>query len=333
MKREAIRRREFIAGVTGSLVAWPLPTAAQESAVPVIGYFSTGSLASDETTFLTAFRQGMAQTGYVEGRNVAIKYGWGEFQYDQLPTIAASLVRHPVVAIAAIGGTPTALVAKAATSTIPIVIYSGIDLVHSGLIASFNRPSGNVTGIAALQADLIKKRVEVLHELAPHAALVALIVNPKNPYTEPEIRALQEGANSLGIRLHALHASTADEISKCFGALAEVRAGALLVSADLYLWSQRQQFVALAAHHAIPVVFPWREYVDAGGLMSYGPNLFDAHRLIGVYIGKILRGANPADLPVEQVTKVEFLINLKTSNKLGVAFPTALLVRADEVIE
>jgi putative ABC transport system substrate-binding protein len=290
--KKAMHRREFITGVTSSVVAWPVSTGAQERSIPVIGYFSTGSLASDASTFLPAFRQGMAQTGFVEGRNVAITYGWGEFQYDQLPMIAASLVHHPVVAIAAIGGTPTALVAKAATSTIPIVIYSGIDLVQSGLIASFNRPSGNITGIAALQADLIKKRIEVLHELAPRASLVALIVNPKNPYTEPEIRALEEGANSLGIRLHTLHASTADEIRRCFGTLAEVRAGALMVSADLYLWSQRQQFVALAAYHAIPVVFPWREYVEAGGLTSYGPNLSDAHRLIGVYIGKILRGAN-----------------------------------------
>jgi ABC-type uncharacterized transport system substrate-binding protein len=331
--KKAMRRREFIGGVTSSVVAWPLSAHAQERPIPVIGYFSTGSLASDASTFLTAFRQGMSQTGFVEGRNVAIEYGWGEFQYDRLPMLAARLVRHPVVAIAAIGGTPTALVAKAATSTIPVVIYSGIDLVQSGLIASFNRPGGNITGIAALQADLIKKRIEVLHELAPHASLVALIVNPKNPYTEPEIRALQEGANSLGIRLHALHASTVDEISVCFGTLAELRAGALLVSADLYLWSQRQQFVALAAHHAIPAVFPWREYVEAGGLTSYGPNLSDAHRLIGVYIGKILRGAHPADLPVEQVSKVEFLINLKSSTELGVAFPTALLVRADEVIE
>jgi putative tryptophan/tyrosine transport system substrate-binding protein len=275
----------------------------------------------------------MAQTGYVEGRNVAIEYGWGEFQYDRLPAIAANLVRRQVAAIAAIGGTPTALVAKAATSTIPIVIYSGIDLVQSGLIATFNRPGGNITGIAALQADLIKKRIEVLHEMAPHTSLMAVIVNPKNPYTEPEIQALQEGANSLGIRLHVLNASTTGEISMCFAVLSEVRAGALLVSADLYLWSQRQQFVSLAAGHAIPVVFPWREYVDAGGLMSYGPNLSDAHKLIGVYIGKILRGASAADLPVEQVTKVEFLINLKTSNKLRVGFPTALLVRADEVIE
>jgi putative ABC transport system substrate-binding protein len=328
-----VRRREFITLLGGAAVAWPLPMRAQERAMPVIGYFSTGSLASDESTFLSAFRQGMAQTGHVEGRNVAIEYAWGEFQYDRLPTIAASLVRRQVAAIAAIGGTPTALVAKAATSTIPIVIYSGIDLMRSGLIASFNRPGGNITGIAALQADLTKKRVEVLHELAPHASLVALILNPKNPYTESEARAIQEAANSLGIRLHALNASTADEISMCFGALAEIGAGALLVGADLYLWSQRQKFVALAAHHAIPVVFAWREYVEAGGLMSYGPNLFDAHRLMGVYIGKILRGANPADLPVEQVTKVEFLINLKTANKLGVAFPTSLLVRADEVIE
>jgi putative ABC transport system substrate-binding protein len=238
-----------------------------------------------------------------------------------------------VVAIAAIGGTPTAVVAKAATSTIPIVIYSGIDLVQAGLIASFNRPGGNITGIAALQADLIKKRVQVLHELAPQTSLVAVIVNPKNPYTEAEMRAVHEGASSLGLRLHVLHASTAGEIDAAFGALAEVRAGALLVSADLYLFGRRQQFVALTARHSLPVIYPWREYVDSGGLMCYGPNLFDANRLIGVYIGKILKGAKPADLPVEQITKVEFVINLKTAKVLDIAFPTALLVRADDVIE
>jgi putative ABC transport system substrate-binding protein len=204
-----MNRRAFMTLLGGATAAWPLAARAQQPAMPVIGYFSTGSLASDEPTFLPAFRQGMAQTGYVEGRNVAIEYAWGEFKYDRLPTIAASLVRREVAAIAAIGGTPTALAAKAATSTIPIVIYSGLDLVQSGLIASFNRPGGNITGIAALQADLIKKRVEVLHEMAPHASLMAVIVNPKNPYTEPEIRALEEGANSLGIRLHVLNASTA----------------------------------------------------------------------------------------------------------------------------
>jgi putative ABC transport system substrate-binding protein len=327
-----VRRRHFITLLGGAVVASPRAVRGQQLAMPVIGYFSTGSVASDASTFLIAFRQGMAKTGYSEGKNVTIEYGWGEFQYDRLAAIAEKLVRYPVTAIAAIGGTPTALVAKSATTTIPIVIYSGIDLVQSGLIASFNRPGRNVTGIAALQADLIKKRVEVLHELAPRTSLMAVIVNPKNPYTEPEIRALQEGAHSLGLRMHVLHASTAVEINEAFDTVAGVRAGALLISADLYLWSQREQFVALAARHAIPVVFPWREYVDAGGLMSYGPNLFDAHQLIGVYIGKILRGATPAELPVEQVM-VEFLINLKAANSLGVAFPTALLVRADEVIE
>jgi putative tryptophan/tyrosine transport system substrate-binding protein len=331
MQLGQLNRRKFIRTASG-VAAWPLAARGQQ-AMPVIGYFSTGSLASDESTFLRAFRQGIAQTGYVEGRNVAIEYGWGEFQYDRLPTIVASLVRHQVAAIAAIGGTPTALAAKAATSTIPIVIYSGIDFVETGLIASFNRPGGNVTGIAALQSDLIKKRVQVLHEFAPQASLVAVLVNPKNPYTEPEMRAVHDAASSLGLRLHVLYASNTAEIDAAFGTLAELRAGALLVSADLYLTTRRQQFVALSARHALPVMYPWREYVDAGGLMSYGPNNFDANRLIGVYIGKILRGASPADLPVEQITKVEFLINLKTSNKLGVAFPTALLVRADEVIE
>jgi putative ABC transport system substrate-binding protein len=217
---------------------------------------------------------------------------------------------------------------KAATSTIPIVIYSGIDFVKSGLIASFNRPGGNVTGIAAIQADLIKKRVEVLHEFVPQASLVAVLVNPKNPYTEPEMRALHEAAGSLGLRLHVQQASNPAEIDAVFEGFAELRADALLVSADLYLATRRQQFVALSARHALPVMYPWREYVDAGGLMSYGPNNFDANRLIGVYIGKILGGVKPADLPVEQVTKVEFVINLTTANVLGRAFPTALLVRA-----
>ena len=330
-----MRRREFFTVVGGTAVAMlsPLAARAQQPAMPVIGYLTTGSPESDAAPFLTAFRQGLAEIGYVEGKNVAIEFGWGEFQYERLPAIAASLVRYPVNAIAAIGGTPTALVAKAATSTIPIVIYSGIDFVQAGLIASFNRPGGNITGIAALQADLIKKRVQVLHELVPQASLVAVLVNPKNPYTEPEIRAVHEGASSLGLRLHVLGASTPGEINSAFGALAEVRAGALLVSADLYLFSRRQQFVALTARHALPVVYPWREYVDAGGLMSYGPNLFDAYRLMGVYIGKILKGTKPAELPVEQITKVEFLINLKTARVAGLAFPTALLVRADEVIE
>jgi putative ABC transport system substrate-binding protein len=205
--------------------------------------------------------------------------------------------------------------------------------VRSGLIASFNRPGGNVTGIAALQADLIKKRLQVLHELVPGASLVAVLVNPKNPYTEPEIRAVHDAASAFGLRLHVLHASTASEIDAAFETLGDVRAGALLVSADLYLVTRRQQFVALTARHALPVIYPWREYVDAGGLMCYGPNLIDASRLIGVYIGKIFKGAKPADLPVEQITKVEFVVNLKTAKVLGVAFPTGLLVRADEVIE
>jgi putative ABC transport system substrate-binding protein len=328
-----MRRRDFIAVLGSATVAWPLTARAQQPPIPVIGYFTTGSPESDAASFLTPFRQGLAETGYVEGKNVAIEYGWGKFQYEQLPAIAARLVRYPVSAIAAMGGAPTALAAKVASSTIPIVIYTGIDLVQSGFIASFNRPGGNITGIAALQADLIKKRVEVLRELVPEASLVAMLVNPKNPYTESEMRAVHDVASSFSLRLHVLRASNAAEIGAAFGALAEVGAGALLVSADLYLLTERQQFVALSARYALPVIYPWREYVDAGGLMSYGPNNLDANRLIGVYIGKILHGAKPADLPVEQATKVEFVINLKTAKVLGRPFPTALLVRADEVIE
>jgi putative tryptophan/tyrosine transport system substrate-binding protein len=250
-----------------------------------------------------------------------------------VPIEGSHLVHRPVTAIAAIGGTPPALVAKAATSTIPIVFYLGIDPVEFGLVASLNRPNGNMTGVAALQAELVAKRIELLHELAPKAAVVTLLVNPNNRYTETETRMLQDGARSLGLQLHILRASTASEIDTAFETLAELRAGALVVSADLFLLSRREQVVALAAQHALPAIYGWREYATVGGTMSYGPSLFDAYRLVGVYIGKILKGAKPADLPVEQTTKVEFVINLKTAKVLGLTFPITLSGRADEVIE
>jgi putative ABC transport system substrate-binding protein len=325
-------RRRFVAFFGGAAV-WPFAAHAQQTAMPTIGYLTTGSPESDAVPFLAAFHQGLGETGHVEGKNVAIEYRWAEFQMDRLPAMAADLVRRPVAAIAAIGGTPTALVAKVATSTIPIVFYLGIDPVQSGLVASLNRPGGNMTGVAALQAELVVKRVELLHELAPKAAAIALLVNPSNRYTETETLVAQDGARSLGLQLHVLRASTASDIDAAFGMLAELRAGALLVSADLFLLSRREQLVALAAQHALPAIYAWREYAAAGGMMSYGPSLYDAYRLVGVYIGRILKGAKPAEFPVQQSTTVEFVINLKTANTLGLTFPLPLSGRADEVIE
>lgn len=329
----SLRRREFLSVVGGAALAWPLAARAQQPTMPVIGYLSTGSPESDAVPFLAAFHQGLGETGYVEGKNVAIEYRWAEFQMERLPAMAADLVRRPVAAIAAIGGTPTALVAKVATSTIPIVFYLGIDPVRSGLVASLNRPGGNMTGVAALQAELVVKRVELLHELAPKAAGIAVLVNPSNRYTETETLVAQDGAHSLGLQLHILRASTANDIDAAFGMLAQLRAGALLVSADLFLLSRREQLVALAAQHALPAIYAWREYTDAGGLMSYGPSLYDAYRLVGVYTGRILNGAKPAEFPVQQSTTVEFVINLKTATTLGLTFPLPLSGRADEVIE
>ena len=328
-----MERREFIALFVGAAVAWPLAVRAQEPAMPVIGCLSYASAEYDTAALLPAFRQGLRELGFVEGQNVKIEYRWADFQYERLAPMAADLVRHRVTAIAALGGTPPALVAKEATSTIPIVFYIGIDPVDFGLVTSLNRPGGNMTGIAALQGELVAKRIELLHEMVPKSAVIALLVNPNNRYTETETRVLQDGAHSLGLELNVVRATTASEIDKAFGVLAELRPGALLLSADLFLLSRHQQVVALTAQHAFPAMCPWREYVAAGGLMSYGPSIFDAYRLVGVYIGKILKGAKPADLPVEQSTKFELVINLKTAKRLGITVPPPLSGRADEIIE
>jgi ABC-type uncharacterized transport system substrate-binding protein len=328
-----MRRRQFFKVIIGSAAMWPLAAQAQQSAMPVIGYLSTGTPETDAIPFLAAFRQGLGETGYIEGQNVAIEYRWAEFKNERLPAMAADLIRRPVTVIATIGGTPPALVAKAATSTIPVVFYSGVDPVQFGLVASLNRPGGNLTGIAALQSDLVAKRIELLHETVSKASVVALLVNPTNRYTETETKIFYDSARSLGLQLHVVPASAVSDIDVAFGKFTELGAGALLVSADLFLHSRREQIVALAAKHALPAIYAWRENVTAGGLMSYGPSLFEANRLIGVYSGKILRGVKPADLPVEQQTKVEFVINLKTAKTLGLTFSLPLVGRADEVIE
>lgn len=329
-----MRRRDFLKGIGGSAIGWPLSANAQQPKLPVVGYLSTGSPEADATPFLAAFRKGLGEMSFVEGKNVAIEYSWANFRYERLSAMAADLARRPVAVIAAIGGTPTGLAAKAATSTVPIVFYLGIDPVKFGLVASLNRPGGNVTGIAALQAELVAKRIQFLHELVPKARVAALLANPDNPYTEPEARAVQDAAHFLELgELQILRASSASEIDAVFQRLPQLHVDALIVSADLFLLSQQKRIVAAAAQFNLPTMYPWREYVTAGGMVSYGPSLFEAYRLVGVYTGKILRGAPPAELPVEQESKVNLVINLKATKAFQVSVPIPIVGRADEVIE
>jgi putative ABC transport system substrate-binding protein len=327
-----MKRREFITLIGGAVFAGAT-TARADTAMPLVGYLSYTSAELETAALLPAFRQGLRDSGFVEGENVTIEYRWADFQYDRLVQMAADLVHHSVAAIAALGGTPPALVAKAATSTIPIVFQAGINPVEFGFVKSLNRPGGNMTGDAALQGELIAKRLELLHEIAPKAAIVAVLVNPSNRYTETETRVLEGSAHSLGVDLRVVGASTPSEIDKAFVTLADLRADGLLVSADLFLLGQHQQIVALAAKHSLPAMSPWREYAAAGSLMSYGPSLSDAYRRQGIYVGKILKGAKPAELPVDQSTRFEFVINFRTAKILGLSVPLALSGRADEVIE
>jgi len=311
------------------------PAAHGQQPVPVIGYLSSGSLESDAVAArLAAFRQGLNEMGYVEGQSVVIEYRWAQSQYDRLPGLAADLVRRQVAVIAAIGGAPQAVAAKAATATIPIVFTVGLDPVRLGLVASLNRPGGNITGVTSLTEELAAKRLNLLHELLPTAAVVAVLVNPTNPAaTEAETRSLQDAARSRGLQMHVLGASNESEIDAAFRTLVQFRAGALVVSADPLFDDRRDQVVALAARHAVPAIYAWREAAAAGGLMSYGTDLADTMRQAGVLAGKILKGAKPADLPVQQVVKVGLVINLKTAETLGLTVPMTLSGRADEVIE
>jgi putative ABC transport system substrate-binding protein len=329
-----MRRRNFILGLGGAAAAaWsPFAARAQQPAIPVIGFLDSGSDAG-MTAYLAGFHQGLAETGFTEGKNLAIVHRWGQSRYDQLPALAAELVRLQVAVIVATRGPGPALAAKAATSTIPIVFQTGSDPVKDGLVASLNRPGGNVTGASRLTIGLIPKRLGFLLDLVPKMTAIALLTNPAGPQGALQVQEMQEPARALGLRLHVLNASTESELDTAFAAVAQNRADALIVPTDPLFTGRREQIVALAIRHAIPTIFAERESVAAGGLMSYAASQTDSFRQVGVYVGRILKGEKPANLPVQQPTKFELVINVKTAKSLGLDTPPTLLALADEVIE
>jgi putative ABC transport system substrate-binding protein len=325
-----MRRREFVTLLGGAATIWPLAARAQQPAMPVIGFLHPAS-AGKWAPFVTAFRNGLKEAGYVEGQNVAIEYRWAENQIDRLPALAVDLVRRQVAVI--VGNTEGALAAKQATTTIPIVFTSGLDPVKLGLVASLNRPGGNITGVKWFSTEVVTKELELLHELVPQAAVIGFLVNPKNRDAADQLRVMQEAARGLGIRLLVLNASTESEIDAGFTTLAQQRDTALVLGAGTYFTAQRQQIITLAARYAVATVSSQREFAAAGGLLSYSSSTVDSYRRVGVYAGRILQGEKPADLPVEQGTKFELVINLKTAKTLGLTISPNMLLIADEVIE
>jgi putative tryptophan/tyrosine transport system substrate-binding protein len=327
-----VKRRTFITLLGGAAAAWPLAARAQQPAMPVIGFLSARS--PDDTAHLVAaFRRGLGAGGFVEGQNVTIEYRWALGQYDRLPAMAAELVRRPVAVLATTGGEPAALAAKAATSTIPIVFLIGGDPVRLGLAASYNRPGGNATGMNILTATMEPKRLGLLRDLVPQAATIGVLLNPNFQPAANQLRDLQEAAPAIGLQIQVLNAGTDRELDAVFETIAQQRIPALAVTADPFFDTRREKLVALAARHAVPTIYHFREFAEAGGLMSYGIDSLEAYRQVGVYTGQILKGAKPADLPVLQPSKFEFVINLKAAKALGVKFSDNLLSLADEVIE
>jgi putative ABC transport system substrate-binding protein len=326
-----MKRRQFIALVAGSSAAWPLTALAQQ-AIPVIGFLHSAS-PSYLQRFVEALRGGLGEAGFIEGQNLTIEYRWAEGHYDRLPALAADLVNRQCAVILAMGGTDPARVAKAATSTIPIVFISAADPIKTGLVVSLNRPGGNVTGVSLIAAALDEKKLGLLHELAPKASVIAGLVNPNYPGAKTQADEVQNAASHVGVRAIAMSAASDDEIDAAFASAVQQGAGAMLVSSDPFFNSRAGRFVEQASRHSLPVMYPQSEFVQGGGLISYGPSFSDGYRNGGLYVGKILKGTKPAELPVMQPTKFELVINLKTAKSLGLGVPSTLLATADEVIE
>jgi ABC-type uncharacterized transport system substrate-binding protein len=327
-----VRRRELIALLGGAAAGWPVVVRAQQQPMPAVGILASVS-PGPYGRFIEAIKQGLREVGYVEGRNVAIEYRWAGGQYDRLPQLATELVDRGVAVIILVGGGPTTAAAKAATATIPIVFNTGEDPVKTGSVAALNRPGGNATGISLLTVAMEAKRLQLLHELVPSAAVVAIIVNPNNPQADQQLQELQAAARTLGVQVEAFKAGTPNEIDNAFANVVQRRAGALHMAGDAFFNTRKEQFIVLSARHALPTVFSLREFPAAGGLMSYGPSIANAYLQQGIYAGRILKGEKPAEMPVQQTVKVELVINVQTAKTLGLSIPLPLLGRADEVIE
>src|SRR5215469_12695695 len=326
-----MRRRDLLP-LLGGAASWPLAARAQQSGLPVVGILGATEPGRSER-YVAAIRNGLRGTGYLDGQNLAIEYRWADGQYDRLPVLAADLAHRRVAAIVPIGGAPSTIAAKSATTTIPIVFNMGADPVALGLVASMNRPGGNLTGVGMMVLEISSRRLELLSELVPNAAPIAVIVNPSNAQAEMQSRAVHAAARTLKRRIVLLHATTRREIESAFAALVHQHAGALLIGGDTFFSREQDLFTELAGRNRIPASYVFRDFVEQGGLMSYGPSIEDAYRQVGIYVGRILKGEKPANLPVVQPTKFEFVLNVKTAKALGLAVPPALLVRADEVIE